>query len=199
MCEGLDPERCEVRRQRLRDALGSSELRQAVHLTWLRFRQEPSRLDEQLEQVDRLLSRVAERALENACNYDPERSGPIPWLVGIANNVLREHARFLRRDRAHFVPQHALGEDAWQGIINRLVTHPRDPEEEERCEAVNRALAQLHPRHRRVLELRFRRELSWLEVGRTLGIAEGTARVRGHRALLALRDLLFPGQEREES
>jgi RNA polymerase sigma factor (sigma-70 family) len=199
MCDPLHPERCEARRERLREALGTSDLRRAVHLIWLRSRREGARLDEQLDQVDRLLSGVAERALENACNYDPERSGPIPWLVGVAINLLREQRRFIRRDREHVVPQHVLGEDAWRAILDRLVSSPQCPEEEERREAVNRALAQLNPEQRRVLELHFHRNLTWLEVGRILGITNGAARVRGHRALLALRGLLLPEPPREDS
>jgi RNA polymerase sigma factor (sigma-70 family) len=191
------PAPLETRRERLRLTLASAELHRALHIVMSRCRWETSRWDEQLMQVDALLSDVAERALEHAERFDPDRSGPIPWLMGIALNLLREQRRFVSQERQQLVAQHTLGEENWRAILDRLMTPPREPGDSPVDEEIGQALAGLPSEQRKVLELRYLQDLSWPEVANKLGVSEGAARVRGCRALQVLRDRLYPEPRRE--
>lgn len=90
-----------------------------------------------------------------------------PWFLAIVANECRMALR--RRRRLLPVP-----------TIDRTA----DADE---ADALRRALARLDLRSRLVLVLRFYLDLPYDEIGRTLGVSSGAARVRVHRALAKLR------------
>jgi RNA polymerase sigma-70 factor (ECF subfamily) len=61
---------------------------------------------------------------------------------------------------------------------------------EERRLGVRQALGQLDPDERKLLEMTYRDELDSVEIGRQLGLTAGTVRVRRHRAIRRLAELL---------
>ena len=106
---------------------------------------------------------------------------PLPWLLEITRNearrvVARQSWRLQRvaPDRPRCEP--AVEDDALAGTTTRLT--------------VEQALARLRDADRRVLRLRYADDLTHAEVARRLGVPEGTAKVRLHRARGRLRALL---------
>lgn len=121
--------------------------------------------------------------------FRDERDGSaLPWLLGIAANVLRESAR---RDRVETRARERLGlpldlaaEDGYAAVEERL--SPRL--------ALAEAVGGL-PRHERdALELRVVDELGYGEIARRLRIRPAAARLRVSRALRRLA-LTTPKEE----
>lgn len=109
-------------------------------------------------------------------DYDPKRPFR-PWLYTIAANIRREYWR--RRKRK---PEEPL-EPGREGSVQPDTTTVRD-------RLVRRALDELPDNQREVVLLRWYGGLTFPEIGATLGIQTNAAKVRGHRALKALRVLL---------
>jgi RNA polymerase sigma-70 factor (ECF subfamily) len=107
----------------------------------------------------------------------------LPWLLGIAHNVLRESAR---RDRIESHARERLGlpvdlaeEDGYAAIEERL-----SPRLE-----LAAALEELPDHERDALELRVIGELPYSEIARQLSIRPAAARLRVSRALRRLSHL----------
>jgi RNA polymerase sigma-70 factor (ECF subfamily) len=104
----------------------------------------------------------------------------LPWLLGIAHNVLRETAR---RDRVETQARERLGlpldladEDGYAAVEDRL--SPRL--------ALAGALGELPDHEREAVELRVIAELPYGEVARQLAIRPAAARLRVSRGLRRL-------------
>jgi RNA polymerase sigma-70 factor (ECF subfamily) len=113
--------------------------------------------------------------------FRDERSGSaLPWLLGIAANVL---ADTIRRDRVETRARERLGlptdlasEDGYSAVEERL--SPRL--------ALKQALGSLSDQERKALELRVVHELPYPQVARRLAIRPAAARLRVSRALRRL-------------
>jgi RNA polymerase sigma-70 factor (ECF subfamily) len=121
--------------------------------------------------------------------FRDERDGSaLPWLVGIARNLLRESARRDRietRARAKLgLPLDLAAEDGYADVEDRL--SPRN--------ALARALEELPPHELRALELRVVDELPYSDVAERLAIRPAAARLRVSRALRRLA-LTTPKEE----
>jgi RNA polymerase sigma-70 factor (ECF subfamily) len=106
-------------------------------------------------------------------------SDPAPWVRAIARNeLLRLWARAHNRSElATAEPGAAGGEcDAIDAVADRL--------------DLRAALRQLDDHERLLLGLRYGRDLTQREVAEVLGLPEGTAKVRLHRARDKIRTLL---------
>jgi len=120
--------------------------------------------------ADETLDRVARRLQGGAQTQAPD---PLPYFVGVANLVYKEH---LRRE----VQQHSL----MSGLSSLLHSQAREPEEDLRLQAMQSALNELPPEQRDLL-LRYHSEddraESRREIARSLGITLNTLRIRAHR------------------
>jgi len=110
---------------------------------------------------------------------------PLSWMLQITRNESRRLlARRTRReqatdaDPASCAPE--LQDDEFASATTRL--------------AIEQALARLDARDQRVLRLRYGDDLTQADVARRLGVPEGTAKVRLHRARGRLRMLLEDGR-----
>lgn len=103
---------------------------------------------------------------------------PLPWLLEITRNEAR---RQLGRS--------ARG--ATLELFEAAIAHDRREDEDATVRiTVEQALRTLAEGDRRVLSLRYAEDLTQGEVARRLGVAEGTVKVRLHRARRRLRRLL---------
>jgi RNA polymerase sigma-70 factor (ECF subfamily) len=117
--------------------------------------------------------------------YTPPR--PVrPWVYAITRHVALMHLRSQRR-RKELLPDEELPEI------------PVPPEMESYADraTVFRLLGELPRAGQEVLILHHLLGMSFLEVGQILGLAPGTAKVRAHRALKALREKIDREREAE--
>jgi len=111
---------------------------------------------------------------------DQRDGSALPWLLGIAHNVLRESARRERvesraRERLG-LPLHLADEDGYAAVEERLSVSG----------AMAAALGGLPDHERDAVELRVIEELPYDEVARRLQIRPAAARLRVSRALRRL-------------
>ena len=105
-----------------------------------------------------------------------------PWVLTIARNLSIDELR-KRGTRKESLSR--------EGELPEIPVHPPEPESDaEVVAAVRDAIAQLPESQRRVVELHKLEGRPFAEVAAELGIREGAARVRAHRAYDKLRKLL---------
>jgi RNA polymerase sigma-70 factor, ECF subfamily len=129
------------------------------------------------------------RAWLSRRRFRDERDGSaLPWLLGIANNVLRssaKHDRIETRARERLgLPLDLAAEDGYTEVEERL--SPRL--------ALEASLNTLPTHERRALELRVIDELPYPEIAERLAIRQSAARLRVSRALRRLA-LMTPKEE----
>ena len=121
--------------------------------------------------------------IHDAGRYRPDRSGVVPWLLGIARN----HARRVLDRR----PTVALPDDESQ--TGRTLAVDADPlaglARRQHILALRRAVLDLPVKYREAVVLCDLQELTYADAATALGCAIGTVRSRLHRgrALLATR------------
>ena len=115
-------------------------------------------------------------AFARRADYDTGRPDAVPWLLGIATNLIRRHYRDEQR-RLQLLA--ALGSERPADVS---ITSP-DP-------AVAAAIGRLHRRDRDVLVLYAVADLTYGEIAAALGIAEGTVRSRLNRARRILKETI---------
>lgn len=134
--------------------------------------------------ADDLLSEVFLRAYSGLRHYDERWADARPWLYGITRNVLREHwRRSAAEDGWARIARVAPDDDPWPDVDDRLDAAARRS-------SLHRALAALTAGERDVLLLVTWEGLSPAEASVALGIPQGTARSRLHRARSIMRQLL---------
>jgi RNA polymerase sigma-70 factor (ECF subfamily) len=100
----------------------------------------------------------------------------LPWLFGVATNVLRNSRRAMRRHRAVLERIPATVEPAFAEAADARVDDERAASE------LREAVAELPRREREVLELIAWADLSYAEAAGALGVPIGTVRSRLSRA-----------------
>lgn len=112
-----------------------------------------------------------------------ERESVLPWLLGVAVNVLRDHHRSLRRFRGALerVPPPVDAPDFADDVAGRI-------DDERAMRKLLAIAAQLHPRDKDVLQCAWS-GLSYEEIGTTLDVPVGTVRSRLSRAKARFREL----------
>ncbi|MCC6456932.1 MAG: sigma-70 family RNA polymerase sigma factor [Caldilineaceae bacterium] len=141
-----------------------------------------------------ILHEAVVEALASEERFDPERS-PSAWLWGIAVKVvLRHREKLFRRNKHESVTSDLTASDdpnpfGEEELFARLVALHQDGPEQEvlGTMSVDDLLAQLPPADRQIIELNVLHEMNGREVAQKLGISEGNARVRFHRALKKLK------------
>jgi RNA polymerase sigma factor (sigma-70 family) len=152
---------------------------QAVH-SWLRARGGERIAGELTAET------FAQAALSLRRFRDEAGGSALPWLLGIARNLLR---RSLERERIEAKARRRLGmpivsyDPEIEGVDRRADAERLAPE-------IAAALAQLPEAQRDALELRVVRELTYDEVAATLDCTPLAARIRVSRALTSLSRLL---------
>jgi RNA polymerase sigma factor (sigma-70 family) len=110
---------------------------------------------------------------------------PLPWLLGVAANLMRNHRRSLRRARAALARFHADAPppDLGDELADRL-------DAERQMRAVREQIDKLAPHEREALELCAWAGLSYADAARALDVPVGTVRSRLSRARARLRELI---------
>ena len=117
-----------------------------------------------------------ERAFRKARTFDGSKGSERAWLFGIARNAALDE---LRRRRRHAAMPAEPPDDAPDHATATV----------ERA-AVQAALADLSPRDREIVALRFHAGLDTAEVAGVLGVSRSNAATQLHRAMTKLREAL---------
>jgi RNA polymerase sigma-70 factor, ECF subfamily len=116
----------------------------------------------------------------------------LPWLLGVATNLLRNARRALRRHHG------TLGRfPVWQTDPDFAEDVARRLDAERRMRSVLEVVGQLPRQDQEVLALCGWMELSYEHAARALGIPVGTVRSRLSRARARLRELSGPSEQKE--
>ena len=116
-----------------------------------------------------------ERAYRKRRTYDPRRGSERAWVFGIARNAALDELR--RRRRTVPLPAEALEGEAAPEEVDAA-----------RRATVRAALAELDPRDRELIALKFHGGLTNAELAKVLGTSESNAGTRLHRAVTKLRE-----------
>lgn len=119
-----------------------------------------------------------ERAYRKRRSFRARRGSPEGWLFGIARNAALDELRRRRRHASHepneVADEAPAAEDHAELALRR--------------EVVRRALAQLEPRERDLVALKFMGGLSNAEIAKLLGTSASNAGTRLHRTIAKLRE-----------
>lgn len=124
-----------------------------------------------------LTQQTFERALRAWPRFDPVRAAPKTWLLAIARNIVIDHYRARRAEE----PLDELGRD--EPYADAAETLGLDPD-------LATALAQLSPRDREVVALRFGGDLTGPEIADELGLSLANVQQILSRSLRRLRTTL---------
>ncbi len=129
-------------------------------------------------------SEVFLEAFRSRKRFDASVASALPWLFGIATNILRRHARDRAR-RFSTLERLANGPDIWfDPDIARLVDAQTD------VEIVAGVLGSMDSNERELLLLAALTDLSYQEISSALGIPVGTVKSQLSRSRLRLRRML---------
>ena len=142
------------------------------------------------DEADNLTQECFLRAYQSLSTFRGESSLQT-WLLRIAANLVRDHAR--NRKRSFWKRLLGLEEDEERCAARMASPHP-SPEQQllarEEVEAVWRAANELSEQQRAVFLLRFVEEMELNEIGDVLGLRVGTVKSHLFRALQAVRTQL---------
>lgn len=138
-----------------------------------------------VDEAESLLGDVFRVAFEKRSTYDGERPNALPWLYGIATNLLAHHRRSEARRigaTARLLARQRPADDPNDQVVARLDAAELWPH-------VADAVALLPAGERDALLLYVWEELNYDEIATALGVPVGTVRSRLNRARLSLREL----------
>ncbi|WP_182711118.1 RNA polymerase sigma factor [Curtobacterium flaccumfaciens] len=132
-----------------------------------------------LQSAEDILGETFVTALVRWDSFDPDWQDPLPWLFGIASNLLHRHWRSQRRaDRAM----------SRVAVPDRLDDDPGELLDAQRAvQAVIRELDRMRPAIRETVLLHAWAELTYEQIAEATGVPVGTVRSRLNRARTALR------------
>jgi RNA polymerase sigma-70 factor (ECF subfamily) len=119
-----------------------------------------------------------------AAGFRSERGAPSTWILTIVHRRAVDIVRREQRGRAEVVEEYEGRSEATDEAVLALVEGAR----------VRRALAQLAPPQRRLIELAYYGGLPQSEIAVELGVPLGTIKSRMFAALSRLRSLLEEGE-----
>ena len=132
---------------------------------------------------EEIAARTLVIAFDRRALFDGRFRSARPWLFGIAANLIRHH---IRDERVHMAAIARLPIDPDledEATLDRLEADRQRPQ-------LLKALMELTPGERDAFTLVALSDLSYAEVAKALGIAEGTVGSRVHRARRSLREAL---------
>jgi RNA polymerase sigma-70 factor (ECF subfamily) len=129
--------------------------------------------------------------------YDAERSVPFTYLMTLARSRALDRLRFRRRRAGVWLEIGTLEQASEAAATAGNGGDPfEDASATQRRVAIDRALEELPPPHRRAVEMNFFEGLSHREISERLGDPLGTVKTRIRQGLLALRKALRSLDER---
>ncbi|WP_433005893.1 RNA polymerase sigma factor [Kribbella sp. CA-294648] len=148
-------------------------------------------------EADDLLGQTFLIAFERRHRYSGTADGALPWLYGIATNLIHRRRRDEVRQYRAYARSEPAGFDQQGDPLATEVAARVDAASASRL--LNGVLAGLRQVERDVLLLYAWEDLSYAEIAEALSLPIGTVRSRLHRARRALRSALGPDFEENQS
>jgi RNA polymerase sigma-70 factor (ECF subfamily) len=146
------------------------------------------RFVERADQAEDLTQDVFVKVFRNLNNYKPETGSFVTWLMSVSRNLLIDHYRQSKDERA--TVSASGDEEEEQSLLETLPTNRPSPEAEmdrlEKVATLKKGLSKLSPELREAVILRDIEELSYQEIGTILGIPDGTVKSRINRGRIEL-------------
>jgi RNA polymerase sigma-70 factor (ECF subfamily) len=146
--------------------------------------------------AEELMAETFVRAFAGRRRFDLRRGSALPWLYGIASNLIRMHFRTEERRLRAYRAAAGLDvdpSDLTDDRVERLYASDLAP-------ALAAALAALPAAQSDVLLLHTYAELTHEEIAEALGISTGSVRKRLHRARKVMEERLdLTGNKRDET
>ena len=152
------------------------------------FRYTSFRVDD--EACEDIVGDIFLKVVQNLGKYKPQpKSGFSAWIYRIAHNTIIDHYR--KKKEITGYAEEDDDQDFWETLPDEINLLP-DEEVHNRLQykKLHKALKELKPIHREVLELRFLEGFSNKEVGQILGRTEGNIRILQLRGLREIRKFL---------
>lgn len=127
------------------------------------------------DEAEDVTENVFYKVFTNLQSFDMERDFH-PWLSRIIRN---ECYTFLKKNRRQIT-----NTDSWLDTITSEDTHP------ETIHLVQSVLEQLSQKEREIIQLRFYQELTFEEIAKVLSTSVGNVKVRIHRAIKKLKEMM---------
>lgn len=184
----MDDERELIRRARSGDREAFGEL---VRLYQVPLRAYAARYLARPEDVFDAVQDAFLDALEHLDRFDPEREFG-PWLRAICRNRILNHFRSLR-----------AGRRAAAALVDQALEEARGPMEDDleeasrKLRALRRCVSRLDPAQRRLVEMRYRREIPLEDLSRRLGRSAAALAMALLRIRAALQKCMERGPEAE--
>jgi RNA polymerase sigma-70 factor (ECF subfamily) len=137
--------------------------------------------------ADDLASETFAQAFAARSRFRPLNSSALPWLLGIATNLIADHRRAEARRLTAYARAGKLetGEENEDDLVSRLAAQARGRE-------IAAMLADLRTEDRETLLLSAIADLDYAELAEALGVATGTIGARLNRIRTRLAPLLSP-------
>jgi RNA polymerase sigma factor (sigma-70 family) len=146
--------------------------------------------------AEELMAETFVRAFDSRRRFDLRRTSALPWLYGIASNLIRMHFRTEERRLRAYRAAAGLdirASDLTQESVERVYASDLAP-------ALAAALAALPTAQTDVLLLHTYADLTHEEIAEALGISTGLVRKRLHRARRFMEERLdLTGNKRDET
>jgi RNA polymerase sigma factor (sigma-70 family) len=147
-----------------------------------------------IDLAEEVVHEAISRALTKAAEFDPSRR-PVPWLMRFILNVLMESGRRAKRHPR----QSDFGDITWNQLLASLCCDASSVALTAYLPRLDQALGRIANEQREILLYRFKKGLDGEELAQAVGApSSGAARVRLHRALVALRQEFLTSANQEE-
>ncbi len=135
------------------------------------------------------------KVYRNLQSFDPARASFGVWLTALTRNLLVDHYRRSRLERASESLDEPIGEESEGGTRAERLPDPRAGQEQhvaglELRSRVQAALARVTPELREAVILRDLQDLDYREIAEVLGVPQGTVKSRISRGRAELARLL---------
>ena len=138
------------------------------------------------EQAEDVTSETFFKALKGLKSFESRSNGGLDiWMYTIERNVIRD---FFRKNLGvEILPF----EEKWSKLLNPSVDDPYITiERKEIDEIIKECISKLPDQYKKVIDLRFYKEMSLKEIATSLGKTIGAVKVLQYRALKKLKDLV---------
>lgn len=132
--------------------------------------------------------------LDSACYDEKHGTALVSWIRTISNSVIIDFFRTNHQDHYQAVSDFADGEDPNKSYFDFIASKRQDADalvlKTELLQQIDKAFQKLNPRHRRIANLFFIKDLPYNEIAEIMNVPMGTVKGMINRSRTILQDAL---------